>query len=125
MTEKLNINFVKNVQRTVEPSIRPGETALEAIKRMEAERVSSMIQSQAPAPHPTPKESPAPEVIFFEGYKLPRDFFTCVALCIMKLNNPEINDILAAFGFTMNDLTGKPVVLKRPRPRIRRQTSKK
>jgi len=130
MSEKLDINFVKNVQRAIEPSIRPGETALEAIKRMEAERVSSMIQNQAPAAQPTPKEPPAQEVIFFEGYKLPRDFFTCVALCIMKLNDPEINDILEAFGFTMTDLTGKPVVMKRrvriqKDVRLRSRSSKK
>ncbi len=124
MTQKLNPNFVKNIQRAVEPQIRPGETALEAIKRMEAERVSSMIQNPT-APTPAPKELPAQEVIFYEGYKLPRDFFTCVALCIMKLDNPEVNDIMNAFGFTMTDLTGKPVVLKRPRSRARRQTSKK
>lgn len=124
MTQKLNPNFLKNVQRAVEPQIRPGETALEAIKRMEAERVASMIQNPN-TPAPTPAEPPAQEVIFYEGYKLPRDFFTCVALCIMKLDNPEINDILKTFGFTMTDLTGKPVVLSRPRSRARKQSKKK
>lgn len=122
MTQKLNPNFLKNVQRAVEPQIRPGETALEAIKRMEAERVASMIQNPN-TPTPAPAEPPAQEVIFYEGYKLPRDFFTCVALCIMKLDNPEINDILKTFGFTMTDLTGKPVVLSRPR--ARKQSKKK
>lgn len=126
MSEKLNLSFVKKLQQTVEPRINPGETGLEAIKRMEAERVASMIQNQAPVPQPLPpKETPPQEVIFYEGYKLPRDFFTCVALCIMKLDNPEINDIIDAFGFTMTDLTGKPVVLKRPRKARRRKTSKK
>lgn len=125
MSEKLDFSFVKKLQRVVDPQIRPGETAIETIKRMEAERVASMIQNQAPIPQLSPKETPPQEVIFYEGYKLPRDFFTCVALCLMKLDNPEINDIFKVFGFTMNDLTGKPVVLKRVRPRIRRQRTKK
>ncbi len=121
---QINPNFIKNIQRGIEPQIRPGETALETIKRMEAEKVASMIQNPA-APTPAPKEPPAQEVIFYEGYKLPRDFFTCVALCIMKLDNPEINDILKTFGFEMKDLTGKPVVLKKPRSRPRKQSRKK
>lgn len=107
MTEKLNINFVKKLQRDVEPKINPGETALEAIKRMEAERVASMIQNPTPT---TPPPTPPQEVVFFEGYKLPRDFFTYVAVCIMKSRDPEIAKIRDAFGFNMKDIDGKPIV---------------
>lgn len=111
MSEKLDVNFVKKLQRGVEPSIRPGETAIETLKRMEAEKVASMIQN--PAAKPTPPEPPVQEVVFFEGYKLSRDFFTCIAVCIMKLDNPEVNNVFEAFGFEMKDLNGKPLVIKR------------
>lgn len=117
MSEKLDLNFVKKLQRTVEPQMRPGETAIEAIRRMESEKVASMIQNPTPAPAtPASPEPPKQEVVFYRGYKLPRDFFTCMALCIISLNDPEINDILETFGFSMTDLTGKAVELpKRPR----------
>lgn len=126
MTEKLDLNFMKKIQRSMEPSIKPGETAIEAIKRMENERVASMMQNPAPPTQP-PKE-PVQEVIFYQGYKLPRDFFTCVALCIIKLNNPEINQITEAFGFKMTDLDGKPVVFERKVKKLKsksRRTSRK
>ena len=114
----LDLNFVKKLQRTIDPNIKPGETALEVIKRMEAERVASMIQNPAPQP-PAPKEPPPQEVIFYEGYKLPRDFFTCMALCLIKLDNPETNVIMKAFGFEMKDLDGKLISFKKKKTKSR------
>ncbi len=121
--------FIKKMQSDVQrsrPQPQPGETALEAMQRMEQEKMKMrgpIPNVQAPPAGYTPQQPQQPqqpqsqpqerEVIFFEGYKLPRDFFTCVTVCIMKLNDPEINKILDAFGFTMNDLNGKLVEFKK------------
>lgn len=119
--DKLGIEFLRKVQQSVEPDLRPGETAIEYLKRKEAEKVASLsavatgrVNSSLPSPSNTPKEAPQiQEVVFVEGYKLPRDFFTYIALCIMKLDDPELNRITESFGFEMKDLNGKPIVLKK------------
>lgn len=158
MTEKIDLNFLKNVQRGVEPNIIPGETALEALQRIEKEKAGKVVAVEAaketimaslqrmenerleklknrnsvdagapparphniisqPASAQPTTEPPAKEIIFYEGYKLPRDFFTCLALCIIKLNNPEINEILKSFGFEMKDLNGKLIVFEKKKKR--------
>ena len=119
--EKLGIDFLKKMQSGVEPPIAPGETALEAIQRMEKERLSRMgVNSTPQQPTPPPQQPPVQEVVFVEGYKLPRNFFTAIALCIMKLDDPELNKIMESFGFEMKDLNGKPVLLKKRRVTRRR-----
>ena len=110
--DKLGIDFLKKIQQSVEPKINPGETALEYLKRSEAEKVAALSQRSSTAVEAAPKP-PVQEVVFVEGYKLNRDFFTCMALCLMKLDDPEINKIMESFGFEMKDLNGKPIVLKK------------
>lgn len=120
--EKLDVNFVKKLQRGIEPDINPGETAIEYLKRTEAKRVSDMILAAEPpkqveTTYIEPKlqgstKPPVQEVVFYEGYKFNRDFLTCVALCMMK--NPETNELLKAFGFDLKDLNGKLVVFEKP-----------
>ena len=123
MQEKLDVNFVKKIQRGIEPDIKAGETAIEYLKRTEAKRVHDMIMAAEPPkgspyiePIPGPGSAPAAkppvqEVVFYEGYKFNRDFLTCVALCMMK--NPETNELLKTFGFDIKDLNGKPVVFEK------------
>ncbi len=121
MSEKIDLGFLKKLQRDVEPKLKPGETAIEYMKRMEAERVASMIQnppSEAKT-SPLPPQPPQQEVIFYEGYKLSRDFFTMLAVSLMKLQNPEVNKIMETFGFEMKDLDGKPLVFRSRRPKRR------
>lgn len=122
MENKLDANFVRKVMRSVEPDIKPGETAIEYLKRTEAKRVHDMImngeapkdgQYIEPIAGPTPPTPTPKEVVFYEGYKLSRDFLTCVAVCMMK--NPETAEILSAFGFDIKDLNGKPVVFTKPK----------
>jgi hypothetical protein len=48
-----------------------------------------------------------------------------MAICIMKLNNPEINEVIKTFGFEMKDLTGKPVVISKPSRRRAPRSNKK
>lgn len=135
---KINPDFIKRLQAGIDPAVKPGETALEAIQRSDAEKVAALAarttppqvtpplppsrfvtSNTSPSPSPTPQPPtsnatpPVQEVVFIEGHKLPRNFFTCLALCIMKLDNPEITDMFEKFGFEMKDLDGKPVVLKK------------
>ena len=123
MSGMKDFSFVNKMNRQkVEPQLKPGETAVEYLQRVEQEKMEKLQrdypsqQPQYQQPHPPHDGAATPppqEVVFYEGYKLSRDFFTCVALCIMKLNDPEINKIFATFGFNMKDLNGKPVILKR------------
>jgi hypothetical protein len=132
MENKLDVNFVKKVMRSVEPDIKPGETAIEYLKRTEAKRVHDMImageaprdgQYIEPIPGPVPAAPAAPkEVVFYEGFKLSRDFLTCVAVCMMK--NPETAEILSAFGFDIKDLNGKPVVFTKPKKKAKSKKKK-
>ncbi len=131
MENKLDVNFVKKLQRGVEPDIQPGETAVEYLKRIEAKRVHDMIlkgeapkdgQYIEPIPGPTPPPAAPKEVVFYEGYKLSRDFLTCIAVIMLK--NPETSKILSAFGFDIKDLNGKPVVFEKPK-KIKSKKKKK
>jgi len=142
MGEKLDLNFLKSVQKGLEPAIQPGETALEAIMRtekekkdtetvtaaltrMEAERIENLksrapqgVFSKPPAGVPNPSaEPPAKEVVFFEGYKLPRDFFTLMGVYLLKSNDATAKRLLEVFGFEMKDLNGKAIVFKKTSPR--------
>jgi len=137
-------------RRSVEPNLQPGETAVEYLQRMEKEKLkdihgtiphrepdvrrsdgsppSGFQPPQYQQPHPPHDGAAAPppqEVVFYEGYKLSRDFFTCVALCIMKLNDPEINKIFETFGFEMKDLNGKPIKLSPGKPQKASKKRKK
>jgi hypothetical protein len=130
--EKLDVNFVKKLQRGIEPDIAPGETAIEYLKRTEARRVSDMIMASEPPKQvePTyiepklqsPAKPPVQEVVFYEGYKFNRDFLTCVALCMMK--NPETNELLKTFGFDLKDLNGKLVVFEKPTKKTKKSKRK-
>lgn len=114
MESKIDLNFLQKVQKSVEPDLLPGETAIEYLKRKENEKVTSLSQRQSPVtPTPEAPKPPVQEVVFYEGYKMNRDFFSCMALCIMKLDDPELNKIMESFGFEMKDLNGKPIVLKK------------
>lgn len=132
MEDKIDINFVKKLQRSVEPDIKIGETAIEYLKRTEAKRVSDMIiAGDAPkdstyiepiAGPKVPAKPPVQEVVFYEGYKFNRDFLTCVALCMMK--NPETHELLKAFGFDIKDLNGKLVVFEKPSKKTKKSKKK-
>jgi hypothetical protein len=125
MDNKIDLSFIKKMQQTVEPDLLPGETAIEYLKRKEAEKVEALstrgtttgrTNCSQPNLSNVPQEAPKPpvqEVVFIEGHKFSRDFFTYIALCIMKLDDPELNKLTEAFGFSMKDLDGKPVILKK------------
>lgn len=124
MSDKLDLNFLKKVQGTMEPSIFPGETAIEYLKRTEAEKMASIHQRhvvsapQTPAasqmhPPTAPTAEKPQEVVFVEGHRLSRDFFTCVAVSLLKTGDPVIQQTFEAFGFQMKDLDGKPIVFKK------------
>jgi len=131
MENKLDVNFMKKLQRGVEPDLAPGETAVEYLKRTEAKRVHDMImkgeaprdsQYIEPIAGPTPPPAAPKEVVFYEGYKLSRDFLTCVAVIMLK--NPETSQILSAFGFDIKDLNGKPVVFTKPKKKTKSKKKK-
>ena len=133
MENKLDANFVQKLQRGIEPDIAPGETAVEYLKRTEAKRVHDMIlkgeapkgvQYIEPIAGPTPPPAAPKEVVFYEGYKLSRDFLTCLAVIMLK--NKETAQILSAFGFDIKDLNGKPVTFeKKPKKTQKRRTKSK
>ena len=157
--EKLkDFGFISKVQKSskTDPDIKPGESAIEYMQRLEREKLSSRGTPSPfpyengqqpdlpglnnatqpsngggrfdPRPGPPPQQQqqqPPQEVIFYEGYKLPRDFFTCMTICIMKLNNPEIKKTMAAFGFEMKDMNGKPVIFKKKTTKRKQQKKRK
>jgi len=123
---KLDINFIKKLQREVEPDIKPGETAVEYLKRTEAKRVADLIAAESPGTPPAaaPPSPAVQEVVFYEGYKLPRDFFTMVGIILLKSDDPAAQQLLQTFGFDMKDLNGKPIVFKKPTKKPRKNPKK-
>lgn len=149
MSDKVDLNFLKKLNKAVEPEILPGETGLEAIQRdekkkkaagetimaslerMERERLDGLINRKGAAPilpgnNATPLDAPAQapaikEVVFYEGYKLSRDFFTAVAVCLLKMDSPEITDILKVFGFELKDMNGTLVSFEKSKKKAKRK----
>jgi len=125
--DKNNFSFVKKLQASqrVEPNIQLGETGLEAVQRMEKERMaqgSSVPPSDMPPPQQPQQPQQPRETIVFEGNRLSRDFFTALLLCIIKLNNTEVNKVLHAFGISdVKDLDGKPIVVRKKKKKKRRK----
>lgn len=112
---ELNLNFLKKAQAGLEPSIQPGETAIEYLKRTEKEKMAAIqnrIVTTPPPPVPPVVDKPR-EVVFVDGHKLPRDFFTCVAVSLLKLGHPVVEQTFEQFGFQMKDLDGNVVTFKK------------
>lgn len=109
--EKLNPNAIKRMQTGVEPDTTSHSTPLEAIQAL---RKKEMEQ--------TPPPQPPREYVVVDGFRVPKDFFTCVTMCIIKLNDKGVNDTLKAFGFAMKDADGKTIF---PQPEAPKKKSKR
>jgi len=116
MTDKpVDLNFLARVQKAskLDPEVKPGETAAELIARTNAEKISQMSQRTQVQPT-APSQAPQPrEVVFYKGYKLSRDLFTCLTLCVIVSADPEVKEVLETFGFQIKDLDGKPVLIEK------------
>lgn len=130
MSEQIDVNFLNKVQKGLEPQFKPGETAIEYLKRTEAEKMAALNSRRtvvtpagAGAGVEATKDSielrrDAPkqqEVVFVDGHKFSRDFFTCIAVSLLRSGDPIVTETFAAFGLDLKDLDGKPVVFKKKR----------
>ena len=111
---QLNPNAIKRMQTGVEPDVRAAGTPLEAIQALKRKEMEQNQAQQPPAP---PRE-----YVTVDGHRVPKDFFTCLTMCIIKLNDKGVNDILSAFGFKMQDADGKVLF---PQPPVEKKPKKK
>ena len=116
--KNINLEFLQKVQRAtdLEPKMTPAETAAEYVMRTNKEKVDALTkrQVQGPASQTPPPQAPtAPrEVVFYKGYKLSRDLFTLLTLCIITMKDKKIKELIETFGFELKDLDGKVINLQ-------------
>jgi len=126
---KLTSNMVAKIQAgaKVEPDTTDCSTPLDAIlknkkfddSRMEEiRRIQEMRRQRTQVTGP---QSPPQEVVTVREYKVNKDFFTCLTLCLIELNHPKINKILNTFGFVMKDLDNKIIFPKEKNRQTRKR----
>ena len=108
-------------QAKVEPITAGFSTPLEAIQNYRKKEMEQPPPPPAsPQQPPQPPQPPQQEVVFIDGYRLPKNFFTCLTYCIIKLNNPKVNRILKEFGFNMQDVDKR--LIFPPQKKVRKKT---
>ena len=148
----LSTDFLRSLQASLEDPTTGTDSPIEAINRLrKAENPTNMEdlrkriednagpfspkvvfpgesappRSSAPSPQKPPEEKVTTRVVY-KGHRYNGDFFSCMAVALIELNNPKVNEVMKAWAFILKDLDGNQVfpptkVVRFSRPRNKRK----
>ena len=148
MSQKdLNVDFLKSLNASIANPSEGTDSPVEAIKRLREKENPSNVEDlrrridenagkfspkvvfpgeQASAPKP-PTAAPEEKVVtrvVYKGHRYNGDFFSCMAVALVELNNPKVNEVMKAWAFVLKDLDGNqmfPPLTKPSRPRSKKK----
>jgi len=153
MTEKkndLSPEFIRNLQASMEDPAAGTDSPIEAIQRLrKAENPTNMedlrrrldenagrfspkvvfpgeqVQPSVPKAPPPPPEEKVTTRVVYKGHRYNGDFFSCMAVALVELNNPKVNEVMRAWAFVLKDLDGNqifpPKTISRPRSKKKKK----
>lgn len=152
MNEKkkdLSSDFIRNLQASLEDPTSGIDSPIEAIQRIRkaenpdaVEDLRRRIDENAgrfspkvvfPGEQVAPKVTPPPASsepkvetrVVYKGHRYNGDFFSCMAVALVELNNPKVNEVMRAWAFVLKDLDGNqifpPKTFSRPRSKKKKK----
>jgi hypothetical protein len=117
--EDLRRKLDENAGRFSPKVVFPGEQVSSSNSVNIPPGTSSGPMKTASAPPPEPRVETR---VVYKGHRYNGDFFSCMAVALVELNNPKVNEVMNAWAFVLKDLDGNQVF---PQKTVSRPRSKK